>query len=151
MEIEMMNLSQIESDDIQRTATRSRFVVFRNRGLIDVRAITTFGVSAKDPCNSNPIGYFGTGLKYAIAVLLRNDIPITIHSGLDTYAFEARRDVIRSKTFDMVYMNDSPIGFTTDLGKTESYGRHSGNSIPTALTNSARRSRRQTHRNRWRA
>lgn len=96
---------------------RGEYVVFRNRGLIDTRAITTFGISAKDPSNANPIGYFGTDLKYAIAVLLRRQIPITIMSGLEVLRFEVRSDVVRSKPFEMVCMNGNPIGFTTDLGK----------------------------------
>ena len=36
-------------------------VVFENQGLVDVRAIKTFGVSVKE--NENQMGFFGTGLK----------------------------------------------------------------------------------------
>lgn len=34
-------------------------IVFKNKGLIDLRALTTFGVSSK--VSENPIGIFGTG------------------------------------------------------------------------------------------
>ncbi|WP_428491622.1 hypothetical protein [Rhodopila sp.] len=113
-----MYIAKVQYEEpIQTELQRPRFVTFRNRGLIDVRAITTFGISAKDPNNTNPIGYFGTGLKYAIAVLLRHDIPITIMSGLDVYKFSVRRDIVRSKPFELVCMNGELIGFTTDLGK----------------------------------
>ena len=44
-------------------------IVFENPGEIDIRSISTFGVSVKE--GDNPIGFFGTGLKYAIVVLLR--------------------------------------------------------------------------------
>jgi hypothetical protein len=47
----------------------SAIVVFENPGEIDAAAIRTFGVSVKE--GENPIGFFGTGLKYAIAILLR--------------------------------------------------------------------------------
>lgn len=40
-------------------------LTFHNPGELDPRLITTFGVSIKE--STNPIGYFGTGLKYALA------------------------------------------------------------------------------------
>jgi hypothetical protein len=40
---------------------------FCTPGLIDLEAVFTFGVHAKE--TENPIGYFGTGLKYAIVTL----------------------------------------------------------------------------------
>lgn len=60
------------------TATQ---VIFRNKGIIDPRSITTFGVSSKD--SESAIGYFGTGLKYAIAILLREGCKIDIYTGGD--------------------------------------------------------------------
>ena len=94
----------------------SKTYVFRNAGVIDPRSITTFGVSSKE--GKNPIGFFGTGLKYAIAVLLRLKCSVTIHSGGDTYEFSAKPTRIRVNDFDLVHMNDEPCGFTTELGKT---------------------------------
>lgn len=90
--------------------------VFRNKGVIDPRSITTFGVSSKE--GKAPIGFFGTGLKYAIAVLLRNKCSITIWSGGNEYAFTHQKVKIRHDEFDVVCMNNEPVGFTTELGKT---------------------------------
>lgn len=45
-------------------------IIFRNAGTIDPKSITTFGVSSKE--NPGAIGFFGTGLKYALAILLRH-------------------------------------------------------------------------------
>lgn len=92
------------------------FYIFRNKGLIDPLSITTFGVSSKE--TKNPIGYFGTGLKYAIAVILRLKGEISIRSGSYFYEFKVERTRIRVNDFDMVTMNGSPAGFTTELGKT---------------------------------
>lgn len=108
---------QTDIDAIEDKEQRAKYVVFKNKGLIDMRAITTFGISAKSPDNTNPIGYFGTGLKYAIAVLLREEIPITILSGLDRFEFTAQRECIRGKSFDFVCLNGERLGFTTELGK----------------------------------
>lgn len=90
-------------------------IVFSNPGVIDERVITTFGVNVK--VNDNPIGHFGTGLKYAIAVLVRNGLAITIFAGEETLEFASITNTIRGSEFDIVTMNDKPLPFTTELGK----------------------------------
>jgi hypothetical protein len=95
--------------------TDKNYVVFSNDGELDIRAVKTMGMSAKD--NPNAIGYFGTGLKYAIAVLLRNKQSITIYSGNNEYRFTSANVDFRGKGFEIVSMNGDELGFTTDLGK----------------------------------
>ena len=95
--------------------------IFQNTGIVDPRSITTFGVSSKE--SKNPIGFFGTGLKYAISVLLRLNCQITIHSGASTYTFDVENTRIRVDDFNLVRMSTDgaapvPCGFTTELGKT---------------------------------
>lgn len=90
-------------------------LVFKNPGKIDPISITTFGISAKE--NESAIGMFGTGLKYAIAVLLRDGFKIRINSGDETYDFDVVENDVRNKTFKHVTMNGELISFTTELGK----------------------------------
>jgi len=90
-------------------------VVFSNEGELDIRAVKTMGMSAKD--NANAIGYFGTGLKYAIAVLLRNGQSVTIYSGSNEYHFTSESVDFRGKSFEIVKMNGEELGFTTELGR----------------------------------
>ena len=95
-------------------------IVFTNPGEIDIRSISTFGVSVKE--GSNPIGFFGTGLKYAIAVLLRKGHRVTIMSGEIVVNFAVEAQEVRGQSFDFVTMaigDQQPvsIGFTTELGK----------------------------------
>ncbi len=95
-------------------------IVFKNSGEIDIRSISTFGVSVKE--GSNPIGFFGTGLKYAIAVLLRTGHQVTIYAGMNVVKFDVRTDQVRGRDFAFVTMQEgdaepAPIGFTTELGK----------------------------------
>jgi len=90
-------------------------IIFENNGEIDPRSITTFGVSSKD--NANAIGYFGTGLKYAIAILLREGCKIDIYSGLNKLSFSVQESSLRNDIFKFIAMNDEPISFTTELGK----------------------------------
>ncbi|ARK86090.1 hypothetical protein [Burkholderia pseudomallei] len=95
-------------------------IVFSNFGEIDVLSISAFGVSVKE--GDTPIGFFGTGLKYAIAVLLRLGHAVTIYSGETVIKFGLSHETVRGKTFDFVAMNvdggkPERLGFTTELGK----------------------------------
>jgi len=90
-------------------------ISFHNPGLIDVRAITTMGVSSKD--TDTPIGYFGTGLKYAIAIILRNQGGVTIWRGLEPLHFGTAECRVRNDDFSIVTMNNHELGFTTLLGQ----------------------------------
>lgn len=89
-----------------------------NPGLIPMEAVTTMGVSAKE--GESPIGFFGTGLKYAVAALLRTSHRITIWRGLDRYDFEREPGAVRGKEFDFIRMTgpegSQRLGFTTHLG-----------------------------------
>jgi len=95
-------------------------IIFQNLGEIDIAAVSTFGVSVKE--GDNPIGFFGTGLKYAIAVLLRTGHTVAIHSGLTCVDFGLRKAEVRGQEFEFVTMaidggKPVDIGFTTQLGK----------------------------------
>jgi hypothetical protein len=91
-------------------------VIFENDGEIDAAAIRTFGVSVKQ--GDNPIGFFGTGLKYALAILLRTGHSVAIQSGLEKHRFALKDVTIRGETFQVVTMNRRELGFTTQVGKT---------------------------------
>ncbi len=104
-------------------------IIFSNHGEIDPRLITLMGVNVK-PASGNPIGFFGTGLKYAIAVAVRLNQRITIMSGLDEITFDRVGVKLREKDFDQIRMTTTTptpgggtqvsrqfLGFTTELGK----------------------------------
>jgi hypothetical protein len=95
-------------------------IVFTNSGEIDPRSISSFGVSVKE--TDNPIGFFGTGLKYAIAVLLRTGHRVTVMAGLRVIQFGIKTEDVRGKPFQFVTMSEDgadpvTMGFTTELGK----------------------------------
>lgn len=92
------------------------YVIFENPGEVDPLAVTTFGVSVKE--SENPIGFFGTGLKYALAILLRTGHEVLIQSGEEVLAFGLRPETIRGRPFSLVTMGGRPMGFTSDVGKT---------------------------------
>lgn len=90
-------------------------VIFKNSGLIEIRAITTIGVSVKE--GENPFGYFGTGLKYAIGIILRNGCGITVYRGREKFTFGLKETEIRGAPFSIVTMNGEELGFTSAIGK----------------------------------
>lgn len=90
-------------------------ICFQNDGLIDLTAVTTFGVSVKE--TKSPIGFFGTGLKYAIAIILRHGGKITIYRGLEKNEFTLNNMNVRGVDFKIISMNGKDLGFTTELGK----------------------------------
>lgn len=90
-------------------------IIFRNPGLIDINAAIIMGINAKT--NESPIGFFGTGLKYSIATILRNGCQIEIYRGHERYKFTTEEIITRDQKFDVVVMNDRQLGFTTDLGR----------------------------------
>lgn len=92
------------------------YVIFENPGEIDAAAIRTFGVSVKE--GENPIGFFGTGLKYALAILLRTGHSVTVQSGLRKHRFALKDVTIRGEKFQVVTMDRQELGFTSQVGKT---------------------------------
>lgn len=109
-------------------------IIFSNHGEIDPRLITLMGVNVKPRAEGadqrNPFGFFGTGLKYAIAVSLRLNQRVTIMSGLKTMTFDRQSVDLRGKAFDQIMMTTvtpaasggtttsrQSLGFTTELGK----------------------------------
>lgn len=106
-------------------------VVFSTPGLIPIESFTVMGINYK-PMSSSPLGYFGTGLKYAIAVLLRHKQEVVIWRGQDKYTFYTKSIDFRGKDFDQIMMKVEQwfpfkallgrpkyhkLPFTTELGK----------------------------------
>lgn len=92
-------------------------VVFQTSGILDLKAVTVFGCSAKPRTNS-PIGYFGTGLKYALAVLAREGCKVTLFRGMDAPLELTTKTIdFRDTTLETIYLGEQELPFTTDLGK----------------------------------
>lgn len=105
----------------------TKVVVFRTKGKLDLRSITVFGLNSK-PNTDSPIGFFGTGLKYAVAVLARLKIPMSMYIDGKLWVIEQDPAKFRDKDFTELYICSTTIGglikkriklpFTTELGKT---------------------------------
>lgn len=89
-------------------------IVFRNNGLIDLAAVRTLGVSVKE---AGAIGYFGTGVKFAIATILRGGGSVTLFRGKDEHRFGTSAQDVRGQAFEIVTLDGKELGFTTALGR----------------------------------
>ena len=94
-------------------------IIFENEGEIDPRLIALVGVNVKE--TDDAIGFFGTGLKYAVACLSRWGEEMIVQSGANEFRFSTEEQEIRGKRFGVLTMysryDRSLLGFTTDLGK----------------------------------
>lgn len=90
-------------------------IYFCNKEAIDLNAIAIMGVSVKT--GDSPIGFFGTGLKFAIATLLRTGHHITLTREGEVIKFSAITETIRGEDFERVLMGVERLGFTTKLGR----------------------------------
>lgn len=101
-------------------------VVHKTPGKLDLRSISVFGLNSK-PNTDTPIGYFGTGLKYAVAVFAREKVKFKIVIGGKEWIVEADPTKFRDKEFTELYLCSTTIGglikkriklpFTTEFGK----------------------------------
>ncbi len=91
-------------------------VIFWTPGSLDPKAFMVMGLSVKK--SDSPIGYFGTGLKYAIAIILRNGGEIEIETEGERYCLGTVEESFRGEKTTLVTCNKQNLGYTTELGKT---------------------------------
>lgn len=93
------------------------YILIQNDGEIEVGAFEMIGASTKRK-DSTKIGYFGSGLKYSIAFMLRNNIEFHIYSGLRKIEFSVKPTTFRDQSFDCIVIDGKVSSFTTSMGPT---------------------------------
>jgi hypothetical protein len=100
-------------------------IVFYTLPILPKACLFTMGVSAKEI--EHPIGFFGTGLKYAIAVCMRLGAKIEIESNGEHISFITVEEQVRNKSFEIIYahikhgvssFDEQRMPMTLDYGKT---------------------------------
>jgi len=101
-------------------------IVHVTPGILDIRSFTVLGLHAK-PNTDSPIGKFGSGLKYAIATLLRLNCNVRIFIDKVEYEFYTKSDDFRGVGYNQVMMRKrnnlfsrwtyTPLPFTTEFGR----------------------------------
>lgn len=89
-------------------------ICFQTDGHIEDFALESFGISAKR--TDNPIGKFGTGLKYAIAITLNKGGKVTLWRGLEPTRFGIKHLNVRGNEVAMAVLGDKVLPFATHLG-----------------------------------
>lgn len=98
-------------------------VCFTTPGELDLRVLNTMGFSAK-PDPASAIGFFGTGLKFALAVLAREGFEVEIETSGQVHQLVQVPEEIRGKRFQRLALQPlepggsepTPLPFTTELG-----------------------------------
>lgn len=90
-------------------------VFFANAGELDLSLLTMMGVSIKH--SKSPIGYFGTGMKFGLATLLRTGHRVRLWTGGRWHTFTVVDRTIRGETVSVVCMDGEALPFALNLGR----------------------------------
>lgn len=86
-----------------------------NNGLICAEDLMLIGSSTKRE-QTDKIGMFGSGWKYALAWLLRNDCKPTIFSGTDKIEIDYNMKMHRANAVKVITVNGQETSLTTEMG-----------------------------------
>lgn len=90
-------------------------IVIKNKGQIVAEDLMLIGSSTKRE-QTNKIGMFGSGWKYALAWFLRNDIPIRVYSGKEQIAIGVKEVNHRNNIVNVITIAGRETSLTTDMG-----------------------------------
>lgn len=91
------------------------FLSITNKGEMQQEAMTLLGASTKRG-DDTKIGFFGSGLKYAMAMLIREGIEFHIFAGSKEVKVTTKPVQFRDKEFHRIYINGEATSMTTDMG-----------------------------------
>lgn len=93
------------------------YILIQNDGEIESNSFELIGASTKRNDNTK-IGFFGSGLKYSIAFMMRNNIDFKIFSGLNEIKFSTSPEMLKDSKFERICINGKPTSYTTTMGPT---------------------------------
>jgi len=91
------------------------YLRIQNNGEMDFNAVFLLGASTKEG-DDTKIGFFGSGNKYAIACLLRNNIKFKVFAGEQEVKIASKEIAMGDSSFQQIFMNRKPTSFTTRMG-----------------------------------
>jgi len=93
-----------------------KYLKIQNDGVLDIRLVALMGGTTKSN-DEFKIGQFGTGLKYTLAFLFRNNLDFKIFSGTDLVDLSTENETIRDEVFEIICINGKRTSITTRMGE----------------------------------
>lgn len=95
----------------------SQYILIQNDGEIETNSFELIGASTKRD-EKGKIGFFGSGLKYSIAYMMRKGIKFKIFSGLNELLFTTTNEKLKWKDFERICINGKETSYTVTMGPT---------------------------------
>ena len=92
-----------------------KYLKITNIGLLDIRLVHLMGGTTKSN-DEFKIGQFGTGLKYAMAFMLRNNIDFRIFIDEKEIKLSTVQETIRDTVFEIIFIDGERTSITTNMG-----------------------------------
>lgn len=92
-----------------------KYLKIKNNGILDIRLVALMGGTTKST-DKYKIGQFGTGLKYTLAYLYRNNIDFKLFCGKDEVEISLVQETIGEMDFNIICINGNRTSITTQMG-----------------------------------
>lgn len=92
-----------------------KYLKIQNNGILDIRLVALMGGTTKAN-DEFKIGQFGTGLKYTLAYLIRNNIDFHIFAGKEKIDIKIETEIIRNEEFNIICINGNRTSITDKMG-----------------------------------
>lgn len=94
-----------------------QYILIQNDGEIETNSFELIGASTKRD-EKGKIGFFGSGLKYSIAYMMRKGIDFKIFSGMNEIKFSTVTEQLKGMGFDRICINGKETSYTVTMGPT---------------------------------
>lgn len=95
----------------------TQYILIQNDGEIETNSFELIGASTKRD-EKGKIGFFGSGLKYSIAYMMRKGIDFKIFSGVNELKFTTTKEQLKEKDFERICINGKETSYTVTMGPT---------------------------------
>jgi len=92
-----------------------KYLKIQNKGELDIRLIALMGGTTKSK-DEFKIGQWGSGLKYTLAYLIKNNIDFKIFVGDTPIDIATEKEVIRGEDFEIICIDGKRTSVTTHMG-----------------------------------
>jgi hypothetical protein len=92
-----------------------KYLKIKNNGVLDIRLVSLMGGTTKSS-DEFKIGQFGSGLKYTLAYLIRNNLAFHIFAGEEEIKIKIEQEEIQAEVFNIICINGHRTSITDRMG-----------------------------------